>query len=442
MQSKSQTVITKFNNSSSHESGKSQIIHPGMLAPFILVTACFALWGAANNMTDLLVPAFQKVLSMSTLQSSFIQSAFYGAYFFMALPAAFFIQKYSYKAGVVAGLCLYAFGAFLCFPASQAVSFSFFLVAFYVFASGCAILETVSAPYILSMGPAGSATQRINLAQAFNPMGVLLGIYLGKEVIVKGLNAADNQQRAAMPIEQLTAIQDQELSNVVIAYVIVGLVSLVLAAIILFVKFPKKSDEGFGSMNESFRRLKTNTTWKFAVLAQFFYVGTQIAVWTYALNYILGNHDGVTSLGQAGDYTFYGLCIYAAFRFICTFLMSYVSAATLLMIMASVAMALMSIVVFVGGKVGVYALLATYPCMSLMFPTIYGIGLSKVHSDDRKLGGAVIIMSIIGGAILVPFQGWIIDTTENIQISYLMPLVGFTVVLLFSIFNRETNNQS
>jgi len=417
-----------------------RIIYAGMLLPFILVTACFALWGAANNMTDLLVPSFQKVMSMSTFHSSFIQFVFYGAYFLMALPAAFFIQKYNYKAGVIAGLSLYAFGAFLCFPASQAVSFSFFLVAFCVFASGCAVLETVCAPYILSMGPSNTSTQRINLAQAFNPMGVLIGIFLGNEVIVKGLNAATEEERALMPAEQLAVIQGQELSNVVIAYVIVGLVSLALAATIFFVKFPKKSDDGFGSMSQSLSRLIKDKTWISAVITQFFYVGTQIGIWTYALNYIQDNHDGVTSLGQAGVYTFFGLCVYAAFRFICTFLMSYISAPKLLMIMSAIAMSLMFVVVFIGGKIGVYALLAAYPCMSLMFPTIYGIGLSNVKGDDRKLGGAVIIMSIIGGAILVPAQGLIIDSTEIVKISYLIPLVGFAVVLLFSIFNRKAQD--
>ncbi|WP_228710808.1 MFS transporter [Saccharobesus litoralis] len=169
---------------------KTPIIQPGLLVPFALITACFALWGAANNMTDLLVPAFQKVLSMTQLQSSFIQSAFYGAYFVMALPAAFLIQKFSYKKGVLTGLSIYALGALLCYPASQVMSFEMFLLAFYVFASGCAILETVAAPYIMSMGPEETGTQRINLAQAFNPIGVLMGVFLGKEVILKGLNSA------------------------------------------------------------------------------------------------------------------------------------------------------------------------------------------------------------------------------------------------------------
>ena len=428
-------------NTSTTQSGEasgSRLIYSGMLLPFVLITACFALWGAANNMTDLLVPAFQRVLSMSTFQSSWIQSAFYGAYFFMAIPAALLIQKYSYKTGVIAGLCIYAFGAFLCYPAGQVISFGWFLVAFYVFASGCAILETVAAPYILSMGPNATATQRINLAQAFNPVGVLLGTYLGKEVILKGLDKADDAARAAMPVEKLTLLQSQELSNVVLAYVIVGLVALALAVTVFVVKFPKKSGDGFGSMKDTLFRLKTDKTWKMAVVAQFFYVGTQIGVFTYALLYVVAHHGGSLTEARAAQYLIYALIAYAAFRFICTALMSYISAIKLLMIMSLIAMGLTAVAVFVGGIVGTYAVLAVYPCMSLMFPTIYGTGLSNIEGDDRKLGGAIIIMSIVGGAALVPIQALIIDNF-NIATGFLMSFVGFAVVFVFSILARNAN---
>lgn len=416
---------------------KTPIIQKGLLIPFILITACFALWGAANNMTDLLVPAFQKVLSMSQLQSSFIQSAFYGAYFVMALPAAFLIQKYSYKNGVLIGLTVYAAGAILCYPASQAMSFEFFLLAFYVFASGCAILETVAAPYIMSMGPEETGTQRINLAQAFNPIGVLMGVFLGKEVILKGLNSATESERAAMATDQLLLIQSQELSNVVTAYLIVAAVAFLLAAVIFIARFPAgKSSDNFGELKQSFNRLKQNKKWKFAIVAQFFYVGCQIGVWTYAIKYIMDNHAGVSTEAQAGEYVFYGLCVYTAFRFICTALMSVICPSKLLSIMAGFAIALISVAIFVGGETGTYALLACFSCMSLMFPTIYGLGLTGV-GEDRKLGGSFIIMAILGGAILVPLQGWIIDITGNVNISYILPLVCFAIVLVFSFFARK-----
>ncbi|GLR69602.1 L-fucose:H+ symporter permease [Agaribacter marinus] len=422
--------------------GETAIIHKGLLLPFILITACFALWGAANNMTDLLVPAFQKVLSMSQLQSSFIQSAFYGAYFVMALPAAFLIQKYSYKNGVLIGLSIYAFGAVLCYPASQAMSFEFFLLAFYVFASGCAILETVAAPYIMSMGPEETGTQRINLAQAFNPIGVLMGVFLGKEVILKGLNDANDAERALMSTEQLNAIQSQELGNVVTAYLIVALVAFVLAALIFFTRFPAgKASDNLNELKASFNRLKQNATWKFAVIAQFFYVGCQIGVWTYAIKFIMDNHTSVTTEAQAGEYVFYGLCVYTAFRFICTGLMSIINPSRLLSLMACIAIALICVAVFVGGEIGTYALLACFSCMSLMFPTIYGLGLTGV-GEDRKLGGSFIIMAILGGAILVPLQGWIIDVTGSVNISYLLPLSCFIIVLLFSLFSHKALNKS
>ncbi|MEI6895343.1 MAG: L-fucose:H+ symporter permease [Colwellia sp.] len=418
---------------------KPVIIQKGLLLPFALITACFALWGAANNMTDLLVPAFQKVLSMTLFESSFIQSAFYGAYFFMALPAALLIQKYSYKKGIMTGLTVYAIGAVLCYPASQAMSFEFFLLAFYVFASGCAILETVAAPYVMSMGPAETATQRINLAQAFNPVGVLIGVFLGKEVILKGLNSATESERAAMAVEELVKIQGQELSNVVTAYLMVAVAALILGGIIFLVNFPTgKSNEKFGELKDSFKRLKKNKTWKFAVITQFFYVGCQIGVWTYAIKYIMDNHSDVTNEAQAGEFVFYGLCVYAAFRFICTFLMTYISPAKLLTKMSSLAVFFILVAVFVGDEIGVYALLGSFTCMSLMFPTIYGLGLESV-GEDRKLGGSFIIMAILGGAVLVPLQGWIIDTTGNVNTSYLLPLVCFVMVFVFSIFATKNS---
>lgn len=419
---------------------QAPLVGKGLLLPFLLITACFALWGAANNLTDLLVPAFQKVLSMSQLQSSFIQSAFYGAYFCMALPAAILIQKYSYKTGVMTGLTVYAIGALLCYPASVWMSFEFFLLAFYVFAAGCAVLETVAAPYIMSMGPEQTATQRINLAQAFNPIGVLMGVYLGKEVILKGLNSATEAQRAMMSSSELLAIQAQELGNVVSAYQIVALVAIALALTLFFAQLPAgKANDSFGSLKASFLRLKQNAHWKFAVVAQFFYVGCQIGVWTYAIKYIMDNHPSVITEAHAGEFVFYGLCVYTLFRFVCTGLMSYVRPALLLLVMASIAIILVSVAIFIGGTMGTYALLACFSCMSLMFPTIYGLGLTNV-GEDRKLGGSFIIMAILGGAILVPIQGWIIDFTGSVNVSYLMPMLCFSIVLFFAWHCHKTQD--
>ncbi|WOH35708.1 L-fucose:H+ symporter permease [Thalassotalea fonticola] len=421
--------------------GSSAIIGKGLMLPFILITACFALWGAANNMTDLLVPSFQKVLSMSQAQSSLVQMAFYGAYFLMALPAAFLIQKYSYKTGVIIGLFIYAAGAALCYPASIAMSFNFFLLAFYVFAAGCAILETVAAPYILTMGPAATATRRINLAQSFNPVGSICGLFLGKFIILDGLNSADADARAAMSSDALAAIQTQELSNVVSAYLIVGVISFILGAIILFKKFPKaQSAEKLEGLGASFSRLIKNKNWLSAIVAQFFFVGCQIGVWTYTVKYILANNPSITTESAASDYMIVGLVLFIASRFICTALMKVIDPARLLSAIAFIAMLLTCVVIFIGGTVGCYALVAISACMSLMFPTIYGLGLTGV-GEDRKLGGSGIIMAIVGGAILVPLQGLLVDAS-SVNLSYVMPLFSFVIVAIYGLVAHKKEEEA
>ncbi len=441
MQSDTQTLSSDAGYSQTEASARFSVVDKELLIPFALVTACFALWGAANNMTDLLVPALQKVLSMSQAQSSLIQMAFYGAYFIMALPAAFLIQKYSYKTGVVVGLFIYAVGAALCYLASQALSFNFFLVAFYVFAAGCAILETVAAPYILTMGPAETATRRINLAQSFNPVGSICGLFLGKYIILDGLNSADAASRAAMGAEQLNAIQSQEVSNVVTAYLIVGLISLLLGLSILVKRFPKgQSDDRLEGLGASFSRLIKNKNWIAAVVTQFFYVGCQIGVWTYSVKYIMTNHPAVTNEADASSYMIVGLVLFIASRFICTALMKVIDPARLLSAIAVIAMTLCATVIFVGGEVGCYALVAISGCMSLMFPTIYGLGLTGV-GEDRKLGGSGIIMAIVGGAILVPLQGLLIDST-TVNLSYLMPLACFFLVFVYGVIAHKKEEEA
>ena len=406
------------------------LVFSGMGICFALLIIPFALWGAANNMTDMLVPAFQKVMSMSQLQSSLIQFAFYGAYFCMALPAAWITKKFSYKTGIVVGLLIYAAGAALCYPASAAMSFDFFLVAFYVFAGGCAILETTVAPYVISMGPVASATRRINLAQSFNPVGSLCGLVLGKTVILAGLGAAGAEERERMGADELQALQSQELSNVVTAYLIVGAVSILLALAIILKKFPKGAEVGGQSDNPqhawgpTLSRLFKNKNWVLSVITQFFYVGCQIGCWTYTIAYLkVNNKEGLeravaaaTALGEkatieseASWYMIFGLILFVISRFICTALMKVMDPARLLSVIALIAVGLCAVVVWVGGGVGGYALVGISACMSLCFPTIYGLGLTGLDDNDRKLGGSGIIMAIVGGAILVPIQGFMVD---------------------------------
>ncbi|MDD7986697.1 L-fucose:H+ symporter permease [Lentisphaera marina] len=426
--------------------GGNALVFKGMGICFILLTIPFALWGAANNMTDMLVPAFKRVMSMTQLHSSMIQMAFYGAYFCMALPAAFIIKKFSYKTGVVSGLFVYAIGAFLCFPASQVSSFTFFLIAFYVFAGGCAILETCVAPYVISMGPDESATRRINLAQSFNPIGSLAGLFLGKELILGGLAKITEDERVAMATEapeKLAEIQGKELSNVVVAYAIIGVVSLILGIIILIKKFPKggeeeddhKPEHAFGP---TVGRLFKNKNYVMSVIAQFFYVGCQIGVWTYTIDYVIANNPTISEPKEASNYMIIGLFLFTASRFICTFLMKFIDPARLLTIITSIAAILCAVVIWGGGATGGYALVAISACMSLCFPTIYGLGLTGLDDNDRKLGGSGIIMAIVGGAVLVPTQGLLSDKM-GINLCYLMPFASFILVAIYGIIahNKE-----
>ncbi|MDH5381497.1 MAG: L-fucose:H+ symporter permease [Cyclobacteriaceae bacterium] len=408
---------------------KERFIKRENLLPFILLVVCFALWGAANNMTDILLAAFKKVMSMTDTQTSLIQFAFYGAYFCLALPAAFIIRKYDYKTGVLVGLLIYAIGAAMCYPASKTMEFSHFLMAFYVFAGGCAILETAVAPYILVMGPAESATRRINFAQAFNPVGSLLGIFLGKEIILAGLDVAGSVERAAMTSDHLKMIQEKELSNVSTAYLIVGVLGVVLAVIMLLKKFPKSKADSFGSIGDSARRLFKNKRFVLSVIAQFFYVGVQICVWSFTIRYVMENSD-IVSEEIASNYYLASIVVFSVSRFIFTALMRYITPTKLLHSMALIGTVLCIAVIFVGGWIGIYSVIGISICMSLMFPTIYGLGLEDV-GDDRKLGGSFIIMAIVGGAVLTPVQAMISDAS-TINLSFTIPLICFLVIVYFA----------
>mgnify|MGYP006134016945 CR=1 FL=1 len=384
-----------------------QVVPKKYLVSFVLITFCFALWGAANNMTDLLVTVFKQVKGMSALEASLIQTAFYGAYFCAPIPAAFLIYKYGYKTGTVVGLLLYAIGAFLCFPASQADSFSFFLFAFYVFAGGCAIVETSVAPYILSMGPPETATQRINLAQAFNPVGSICGIFLGKVVILTHLTQPELMQTLA-PAEKAVA-QANDLSLVVQAYAIVGVIGLLVGLTILFKKLPKvEPAHSKYNVSAALKRLSRNSNYKFSVVAQFFYVGAQIGVWTFVVPYVMEAQIGFDQADSAWWFYLASLLLFLASRFVFTALMNTIRPEKLLTI-ASYLAAIFSLgAILANGWLGVISVVLVSSCMSLMFPTIYGLGLQST-GEDKKIGGSGIIMAIVGGALLVPMQGFMTD---------------------------------
>ena len=394
------------------------------LKPFILVTSLFLLWGLANNMTDTLLSAFKRIMSMSDTQTSLIQFAFYGAYFCLALPAALFIRKHSYKSGVVLGLCLYAAGAILFMPAAKAASYGFYLIAIYIMAGGCSVLETTANPYILSMGSPETATRRLNIAQAFNPIGSILGILMSKYFI----------------------LSDISLYSISGTYATLGLVLIVILVVMLAIKMPGGQDrdgnvQGLGAV---FGRLLRNKQYRRGVIAQFFYVGAQIGIWSFTIRIVIQE----LSITEAPASTIYLISIvgFCLSRFVYTWLMKFFAPTKLLLFGAAMSLACTAVVICTAGSgwllVGALILISAF--MSLMFPTIYGLALEHVedpaaggHPGDAKIGASGLIMAILGGAILTPLQGLLSDTF-SIHTSYLVPFICFAVVLSYAIYMNKT----
>ena len=393
------------------------------LLPFVLVTSLFLLWGLANNMTDTLLAAFKRIMDMSDAQTSLIQFAFYGSYFCFAMPAAIFISRHSFKSGIILGLLLYATGAILFLPAAYTASYAFYLVAIYIMAGGCSVLETTANPYILSMGSPETATRRLNIAQSFNPIGSIIGILMSKYFILK----------------------DISLYSVSGTYASLGLVLIAILVAILFVKMPAGRDSGNRSgIIASFGRLFRNRLYRYGVVAQFFYVGAQIGVWSFTIRIVM-QELGVLEAQASTIYliTIIGFCLS---RFIYTWLMKWISPAKLLLA-GGVLSTLMTAVVVLGAGSGwllIVALVLISFFMSLMFPTIYGLSLGGVaqseHPDDAKLGASGLIMAILGGALLTPLQGLVSDNS-SIYMSYIIPAICFVVVTLFAAYAVKTNKR-
>ena len=403
------------------------------ILPFCLVTVLFLLWGVANNMTDTLLSAFKRIMSMTDTQTSLIQFAFYGSYFCFALPAALYIRKFSYKRGVILGLCLYAAGAILFLPAAKTASYLFYLIAIYIMAGGCSVLETTANPYILSMGSAETATRRLNIAQSFNPLGSIIGILLSQSFILRELSSASAVDRAAMDPAQLQAMQAHELGAVTGTYMTLGFVLLVIMIVMLLVKMPEGRETGKqDKLSASFGRLLRNKKYLCGVVAQFFYVGAQIGVWSFTIRLVM-QELGILEAEGATIYLLSIICFSAA-RFLFTWLMKWIKPSKLLSV-AALADIVLCLLVFLckgSGLLCVVLLIAISFFMSLMFPTIYGIALGDV-GKDAKIGASGLIMAILGGALITPLQGRISDLF-GINASYFVPLVCFIVVLAYSIY--------
>lgn len=422
-------------------SQNSKLVARSVLVPFILVTSLFFAWGFANDITNPMVKAFSKIFRMSTTDGALVQLAFYGGYFAMAFPAALFIRKYSYKTGILVGLALYACGALLFIPASKTGLYFPFLIAYFILTCGLSFLETSSNPYILSMGDEATATRRLNLSQAFNPIGSLLGMYCAMEFIQARMSPLDTAERAQLSDAEFEALKAADLNVLITPYVIVGLVILALFFLIYFTKMPKNGDKD-NSMNlgQVLKRILAIPRYREGVIAQFFYVGAQIMCWTFIILYgtRVFTHMGMEEQDAevlSQQYNIAAMAIFCVSRFICTFLMKYFSPGKLLMIFAVAGVALTAGVIGFQNIYGMYCLVGVSACMSLMFPTIYGIALEGL-GDDAKFGAAGLIMAILGGSIMPPAQAAIIDQgtlfgMPAVNVSFILPLICFVVIIIY-----------
>jgi FHS family L-fucose permease-like MFS transporter len=437
-------------NSQAAAEGHDPVVPKTVLLPWILITCCFALWGFANDITNPMVKAFSKILLMSNFQGSLVQFAFYGGYFAMAFPAALFIKKTSYKSGILVGLGLYATGALLFIPASMMMVFWPFLVAYFILTCGLSFLETGANPYVLSMGSEETSTRRLNFSQAFNPMGSLLGMFTAQQLIIARLNDATKAQREALLAEapeQYWDVTAHDLGIIRTPYVAIGLVILAFFVVIAVVRMPHTPDSTHRlELGGTLKRLFTNKKYIEGVVAQFFYVGAQIMCWTFVIHYgtALFTSEPYNMAEQDAEvlsqkYNIGAMILFCTSRFICTFLLRYVKPGALLLVLALGGFALTLGTILIQGILGLYCLVGVSACMSLMFPTIYGIAL-KGLGEDAKIGAAGLIMAILGGSVLPPMQGAITDmesvslgfmTLPAVNASFVLPLICFVVIALY-----------
>ena len=420
----------------------SPLVEKKYILTFVLITSLFALWGFANDITNPMVAAFQTVMEISAAKASLVQFAFYGGYATMAIPAALFVHRYSYKSGILLGLTLYAVGAFMFIPAAAYQQFSFFCVSLYVLTFGLAFLETTSNPFILSLGSKDTATRRLNLSQSFNPMGSLLGMFVASNVVLSSLQSDAPEVREVgfsnLDEAAKTAIRLHDLEVIRNPYVILGCVVVFMFLLIaVFVKTARKTEDEQSAPKAKFthsvKRLFGNHIYREGVIAQVFYVATQIMTWTFIIQYAdrLGINKATAQL-----YNIVAMGMFLCGRFISTFLMKYVNSRMLLMVFALCAMVTNAGTILIDGIAGLYCLVVTSIFMSLMFPTIYGIALESVDHADHTFGAAFLVLAIVGGAIMPPLQGTIIDLgtvgpLPAVNASFILPFICFVVIATY-----------
>ena len=428
---------------------KSPLVEKRYLVPFILVTSLFALWGFANDITNPMVAAFQTVMELSATKASLVQFAFYGGYATMAIPAALFIRRYSYKSGILLGLGLYAVGAFLFIPAAQWQQFSFFCLSLYILTFGLAFLETTANPYILSMGSKDTATRRLNLAQAFNPIGSLSGMAVASLIVLPNLlsevrDASGKLIFDTLPAAEKASIRLHDLAIIRDPYVAIGIVVVIMLVTIALVKMPNTSAVGEKvNARQTLSHLWHNREYRFGVITQMCYVAAQIMVWTFIIQY--ADNLGIKK-STAQNYNILAMALALSFRFIGTYLMKYIRPSRLLTIFGIGAMICTAGTILIEGMAGLYCLVAISMFMSIMFPSIYGIALDRVDARDTSLGAAFLVMAIVGGALMPPLQAMIIDlgrvgSMAAVNLSFILPFLCFAAVTAYGIYTTRLSRR-
>jgi FHS family L-fucose permease-like MFS transporter len=418
---------------------KARLVHPGFAIPFVLLVFCFAAWGSAANLTDVLVGVFRHIFTMSNFESALVQFAYYGAYFSLAIPAAMINRRYGYKTGVLTGLGLATVGGLLFLPASRLLEFAPFLVALFVLAAGLSILETSANPFAIAMGPEESATQRLNLAQAFNPVGANIGVLLGAVLILP--NLTPEPAKVIMTEQQLRDSQERDLNLVLGPYLgIAAALALIWVMIALrgMTTPVERTQEGDAVSGGVFGRLWRNRHYRYGVAAQFFNVGAQVCVWSFTIQYALDVVGVPTE--HAGWYLQASLLLFLVSRFVMTYLLGIFQPTLLLFLLGVLGVGLALTAMFAQSMVGLIAVVAISLSLSLMFPTIYGVALQGL-GEDTKFGAAGLVMAILGGALMPPIQGRIMDQAGT-PAAFIVPAIGLAFVTCYALFDLRTRRHS
>jgi FHS family L-fucose permease-like MFS transporter len=425
----------------SSDSRLHTLIPAGMFVPFILVTALFFLWGVPNNLNDVLIRQFMKSFAISRFQAGLVQSAFYMGYFLLATPAALLMRKYGFKLGFIVGLLLFGSGAFLFWPAALSGQYCFFLGALFVIASGLAFLETASNPFIALLGDQEGAARRLNLAQAFNPLGAISGVLAGTLFIFSGIELTGQQVAAMQAANTYKAYLQHETMRVVTPYIAIGALALCLAFLIAITRFPKlESGDGNESDNQGrFRELLQHPNFLLAIFTQFLYVGAQVGTWSYFIQYV---QDSTHQPEKVAGYFLTGtLTAFGVGRFISAALMARIRPNRLMGLYSLANVLLVGLGVLFPGWIGLWAIFLTSFFMSVMYPTIFALGIDGL-GRNTKIGGSLIVMAIVGGAVLTPVMGWIAQTSHRISLAYAVPMACYCMVAFYSFISQRLSRST